>query len=316
MKLKQKILMDFLANPSQTLSGQQLCEKYAVSRTAVWKAIQSLKQDGYEIEATPHAGYHFIKDIDTLDAARIQYYIPDVPVIVFDSIDSTNNYAKRLLMEKEVQEGTMIVANQQTAGRGRQGHSFYSPADTGLYLSIILRPYALTQNVLKITLAAAVATCEAIEEISSVSCQIKWVNDLFVGHQKVCGILTEATANFETQQIESIIVGIGINCKTMTFPEEITHIAGSLNVDTIDRNHLSALIWQHLMKWIQHLNDKKLMDAYRSRSLLIGKTITYTWQNETRTGIAIDINEDGQLVVQTKDKIQILHSGEVSIQKW
>ena len=102
----------------------------------------------------------------------------------------------------------------------------------------------------------------------------------------------------------------------MTFPEEITHIAGSLNVDTIDRNHLSALIWQHLMKWIQHLNDKKLMDAYRSRSLLIGKTITYTWQNETRTGIAIDINEDGQLVVQTKDQIQILHSGEVSIQKW
>ncbi|MDX8418270.1 biotin--[acetyl-CoA-carboxylase] ligase [Absicoccus intestinalis] len=316
MNLKQKILLELLSNPSQSISGQVLCKKYNVSRTAIWKAIQSLKQDGYAIEAVPHAGYHLIQDIDKLDAARIQFYLPHVPVLVFDSIDSTNNYAKRLLMENDVQEGTLIVANQQTAGRGRQGHSFYSPADTGLYLSIILKPYAFAQKILKVTLAAAVATCEAIEEMTSISCQIKWVNDLFVGQQKVCGILTEATANFETQQIESIIIGIGINCKPMTFPEDITPIAGSLNMDQIDRNHLSALIWTHFMKWVQHLDDQKLIESYRSRSLLIGKTITYRWQNKIHTGTVIDINEDGQLVVQTNDQIQVLRSGEVTIQKW
>lgn len=316
MNLKQKILLELLSKPSQAISGQLLCEKYHVSRTAIWKAIQSLKQDGYDIEATPHAGYQLIQDIDKLDAARIQFYLPHVPVLVFDSIDSTNNYAKRLLMDNDVQEGTMIVANQQTAGRGRQGHSFYSPADTGLYLSIILKPYAFAQEILKITLAAAVATCEAIEEMTLISCQIKWVNDLFVDQQKVCGILTEATANFETQQIESIIVGIGINCKPMTFPQDITHIAGSLNMDQIDRNHLSALIWQHFMKWVDHLDDQELMESYRSRSLLIGKTITYRWQNKIHTGTVLDINEDGHLIVQTNNQMQVLHSGEVTIQKW
>lgn len=317
MKLKEHILTELLKHPQQDLSGQRLCETYGVSRTAVWKAIQSLRKDGYPIESTTHRGYRLTQTINRLDPARISLFLEkSIPLYVLDDVDSTNTYAKKLVLDG-AEDGTLIVANHQSAGKGRQGHVFFSPADTGLYLSIILRPHKNLEALLKITLAAAVASTQAIEKVAKTSCEIKWVNDLFIGKQKIGGILTEATTDFETRQIDSIIIGIGINCHPMTFPSDLSTIAGSLNNEHLDRNELAATIYERFIYWNAHLETKALINEYKSRSLLLGKTIFYTEKGIKKQGYALDINDQGNLVVEKENgENLIMHSGEVSVKDW
>lgn len=316
MTLKDKILREFLQHPEQTLSGQTLSEQYQVSRTAIWKAIQSLKKEGYVIESNPNKGYQLIEDIDQLDSTHLQMYLKDVPLYVFEEIDSTNNFAKKIAIDG-AKNGTLIVANHQSAGRGRQGHSFYSPADTGLYMTILLRPKGSLAELLQITLAAGVATCHAIHEVCGIDCQIKWVNDLFIGKKKICGILTEATTDFESQQIDSILVGIGINCKPSNFPKEIQDIAGSLNQEKINRNQLAASIYKHFMIWKDNLHTDELLKEYKKLSLLLGKQVIYEMNHVKKQGLAYDINKQGNLVIRDEHGKQIIvQSGEVSVKDW
>lgn len=249
-------------------------------------------------------------------------------VMVFDEIDSTNDEAKRLLEQDDVADGTYLIANHQTAGRGRQGHSFYSPADTGLYVSMIrtdpdvLHPVTLS----KLTLAAAVATAEAIEEAVGVSPQIKWVNDLFYRDRKVCGILTESVGWLDDRP-RAVVIGIGINCSTTLFPEDITDTAGALtsgDIDFIDRNRLAVALRSRLLYWTEHLADPDLLKEYRARSFLTEKEVSFTRNRATYRGIVQDIDDQGRLLVQltsallpeSPNQLIALDSGEVQIIKW
>lgn len=246
-------------------------------------------------------------------------------IMVFDDIDSTNDEAKRMLEQETVDDGMYLIANHQTAGRGRQGHSFYSPADTGLYVSMVrtdhdvLHPATLS----KLTLAAAVATAEAIEEAVGVSPKIKWVNDLYYRDRKVCGILTESVGWLDDRP-RAVVIGIGINCSTTLFPEDLMETAGALttgDIDFIDRNRLAVALRSRLLYWTEHLTDPLLLKEYRNRSYLTGKEIMFERDHTRYRGIVKDIDDAGRLLVEltsaiipeSRDQLLALDSGEVTL---
>ena len=316
MTLKEKLLKTFREQGDIPLSGQMLADQFGVSRAAVWKAIQALRAEGYHITASIQGGYQFATENDLLSAEAIRAFSkhPELPVYCFAEIDSTNNYARRLSPERPP-HGTLIVADSQTAGRGRQHHSFYSPAHTGLYLSLILCPEH-SEYLQRLTPAAAVASVQALREQSDLDVRIKWVNDLFVGKKKVGGILTEAITDFESGKIDMIIVGIGINCRTLDFPEELSAIAGSLNAP-IDRSRLAASIRDHLLELAADLEGAPFMQEYRDLSLVIGKEIRYEQDHLPCSAWVKDINENGNLIIETPaHETEILSSGEISIKDW
>ena len=317
MALKDKLLEKFSANINTYFSGEELAEEFSVSRAAVWKAVRSLQNEGFDIDSSQSRGYCFTANNDFLREDLIRSHAPDVeyPVYVFDEIDSTNNYAK-ILCAKGAVHGTLIAANHQTAGRGRRGRSFYSPKNTGLYLSLIIQPRD-SEHIFRITPAAAVAAVEAIAETTGIHTGIKWVNDLFIAERKTAGILTEAITDFETGQIDRIIIGIGINCRDSELPEDIRDTAGSLGADNLSRSVLAAALWKRLLYWCNHLDDPALMEAYRMHSVVLGKEITYTYNNQLMQGKAVSIDDDGHLIIEKPDhSTQVLQSGEVSIRSW
>ena len=255
---------------------------------------------------------------DMLSEEAIRAYCTDLswPMYVFDTIDSTNNYAKSIAASPAA-HGTLIVADHQTDGRGRRGHTFYSPANCGLYLSLIIKPHARVQDMLKVTVAAAVAAVEAIEETSDAHPQIKWVNDLFIGRRKIAGILTEAVSHPDRDEPAAIVIGIGINVTSTDLPEDIENIAGAIDDPNLKRSHLAAVLWQRLLYWTEHLDDPNLMEKYRRYSFLSGHEITYELNNNTYSGTVAAINDEGYLVIQNKDNEEIvLSSGEISVKDW
>lgn len=317
MALKDRLLEKFSSNINTFFSGEELAEEFSVSRAAVWKAVKALQNDGFDIDASQTKGYCFTARNDFLREDMIRSHAPELtyPFFVFDETDSTNSYAK-ILCAKGAGHGTLIAANHQTAGRGRRGRSFYSPKNTGLYLSLIVQP-SDSEHLFRITPAAAVAAVEAIEETSGIHTDIKWVNDLFIGQRKVAGILTEAITDFETGQIDRIIIGIGINCRDSELPEDIRDIAGSLGADSLSRSALAAALWKRLLYWCDHLDDPALMDAYRRDSIVLGKEISYTQNGRAMNGRAVQIDDDGHLVIEKPDhSTEVLQSGEISIRSW
>ena len=239
-----------------------------------------------------------------LDAKAIKELLkfkhPDAQIMVFDSVDSTNTCAKNM---KDISKG-IICARAQTAGRGRHGRSFYSPADTGLYMSIILPITPQQAYEFSLTAAAAVASARAISKLCGIEVQIKWVNDLYINNKKVAGILTEADKT-------RVIVGIGINVCTELFPADLPR-AGSLN-SNLDFSCLAAKVAEEIFDIVCSF-DKSFMDEYRKRSMLLGKQICYTQNNQTKYATAIDIDDNGRLIVRDRRGTEIgLNSGEVSI---
>lgn len=315
---KSDVLSMLESNRHRTVSGQELANSLGVSRTAVWKAVKALEEDGHEIIAVTNRGYRLAEEKELLSAEGIAAYLSMPLTVRYLSVtDSTNAEAKRMIMDG-APHGSVLVAETQTAGRGRFGKSFYSPKNTGLYMSVILRPRGTDiSDAQMITVAAAVVTSQAIERLTGLRPGIKWVNDLFLGGKKICGILTEAVSDFESGQVESIVVGIGINCATADFPEELSDIAGSLGRDGLSRNRLAALIADGLVEVFDHINDKSIIEEYKSRSIMLGKTITYTRQGTEHTADVLDINDRGNLVVRgASGDIDVISSGEVSIKKW
>ncbi|MBR6900515.1 MAG: biotin--[Synergistaceae bacterium] len=238
-------------------------------------------------------------------------------VICLDSVDSTNNYAKNLALNGAA-HGTLITSNEQTAGRGRRGHFFESPAGTGLYMSLILRPSVDISQFQMITIADAVAVCLSIEDLykgSKGQLKIKWVNDIFFHEKKITGILTEAVTNFESGEIESVVTGIGINISTKNFSEQAGITAGSIFSDgefLFSRSELCARIADYVMDFAENLSDKKLINAYRERSLLTGKKITFMKNNEEHSAFVEGIDDTGGLMIINEDGgKEILRSGEV-----
>jgi len=236
----------------------------------------------------------------------------------FEQLDSTNRYLKKLAAEG-AQEGTVIIANRQSAGRGRLGRSFFSPEDKGIYMSILLKPdIELSRSVL-ITSMAAVAVAGAVERISGVEAKIKWVNDIFLNRKKVCGILTEAGINAEKGTLDYAVLGIGVNVGKMEFPAELKEIATSVSNECgidISKEALIDEILLELEEWYPTLADGSFLEESKKRSVLLGKEIRVidgAVQGGFYPARAVDINELGNLIIERNGEMSVLHSGEVSI---
>ena len=294
-----------------------------VTRAAVWKAAESLRKEGHIISASTKKGYMLETHSDILTAEGIKSHLKAGTeiqrVICLGEIDSTNNYAKKLAMSGEP-HGTLIAANRQTAGRGRRGHKFESPAGTGLYMSLILRPNCDAGKFQMITIADAVSVCLAIEDLypdSRGKLGIKWVNDVYFHGRKICGILTEAVTGVESGEIESVITGIGVNVSTKKFSEEILQTAGAIFAGgdiRFGRDELCAKIADYIMTFAGNLDDPEIIRAYRERSILTGREISYMAGRRKCYGCVQDIDDSGGLVVRNDEgEIETLRSGEVSM---
>ncbi len=234
----------------------------------------------------------------------------DIEVFCFDSIDSTNSYAKRV--HSQCDTPTLFAANHQSSGRGRLGRSFYSPADTGLYMSLLLDVADNNDDIICMTTATSVCVVSALKELYDVAPQIKWVNDIYLNNKKLCGILCEAITDEKNQKIEKIIIGIGINLSTQSFPDDIKHTATSLN-KTHSKEQLCAKIADNIIEMSRHLHTRDFIDEYKKHSLVLGCEISYTQNGVTKEATAIDIDRNGGLVIQTQDGTKTLHSGEITV---
>ena len=243
---------------------------------------------------------------EALCEQRIRNHLPDplqaIDIFVFDTIDSTNNYAKKLILDGAA-GFTAVLAEHQSAGRGRRGRSFFSPANTGLYLSLILPPHLCQiEEIQRITMMSAVAVRRAIAALTDSTPSIKWVNDIFINDKKVCGILAEVVSTGNT--VNGVVVGIGINCSTQDFPEELNQIAGSLDQTDISRNLLTAQIISNIATLTNHLHDPAILADYRLHSYTLGKTVSFRRNGADITAIACGINDCGNLIVKEPDGIE------------
>ena len=331
MAVKDSVLEALQKNKDNYLSGEELSGKLGVSRAAVCKAVKVLRSEGYEIDAVTNRGYMMPSDDTAISEAAVRNALPanlrGMDLFVCDVLDSTNLEARRLVLgegDASVRTPAVVICRQQTAGRGRLGRSFFSPRDDGLYLSVVIQPDFDISRSSMVTVAAAAATSEAIDEICRCKSQIKWVNDIYLEGKKVCGILTEATTDFETGQIDSLIIGIGINTSERSFPPELKDIAGSVSEEGLNGHEkalLTAAVIEKVVRYTKNLSG--FMDSYRSRSLVLGKKITVytgTYRKDPtlelggRPAFAAEIDDRGGLVVEYEDgSRETLTSGEVSI---
>lgn len=315
MSLKFKVLNELKENRGCFVSGQYLADKFNVSRGAVWKSIKSIRDEGYKIESVTNKGYRIISENDVISEDEIKYYLKeysnDINIIIYDSVDSTNNMLKRMFIDG-IPNNTLIIADEQTTGKGRFGRSFYSPAKTGLYFSLLIKPELDTSTAVLITGVIAVAICRSIETLTCKHPGIKWINDIYIDNKKIAGILTEASSGFESGKFDYIIIGVGINISTDNFPDELAEIAGSLNSD-ISKNQLIGDILNNFYKIYYSLPDTEFMKEYRKYSILINHEISYNIENVTYSGKVIGIDDFGGLIISNSNGITTLKSGEVTI---
>lgn len=322
MSVKSEVLKLLEGNRHRDLSGQDIAESLGVTRAAVWKAVKSLKEEGYHVEAANNRGYRLREDSDVLSPEGIYPHIReqyrDREIVVYKNIDSTNMEVKRRALEG-AGEGLLVLAEEQSAGRGRRGREFYSPPGTGIYMSVLFRPAPeKSHDVVLITTAASVAVCRAIRRVLGEEPQIKWVNDVYLRGKKICGILTEAVSDFESGRIDTVIVGIGINYQVPEkgFPEELKEIAGSVCTDgnVIPRNRLVAAVANELYALYEGLADKTYLEDYKRWSNVLGKEVRFTSGEDWEYGTAVDIDEEGGLIIKQRDgQMQTLRTGEITL---
>lgn len=319
--MKEKIL-EFLKQQDGFISGQRICDELGVSRTAVWKYMNSLKKEGYEIESVTRKGYRLLQSPDVLTKDAIVSYLPDGVVsgelCCFESIDSTNEEAKRR-GEAGASDGSVYVADNQTSGKGRRGRSWLSPSGDDIFFTILLRPDLPLSCVSMITLVAASAVSEAIDKVTGQNSQIKWPNDIVINRKKVCGILTEM--NMEIDSIAYVVVGIGINVNRMEFREDIADMATSLKKEcghNIERAALlSEILTAFFRDYKQFLEKQDLspfLKYYNQKLVNVGREVKIIKKGEEIIRTAIGINDRGELLVQDDEgRTEHIFSGEVSV---
>lgn len=362
MTTKEKVLKMLVEAKGQVVSGESLAAECGVSRAAIWKAVNTLRQAGNSIEGTTNGGY-VLSDDDVFTADLFQETfssrfpeLSDCHIECFKEIDSTNTYAKRLLAECGNLRGpdgslteagkkyhcSVIIAESQTAGRGRLGRTFISPEKTGIYISVIYAPQGGITNPARLTACAAVAICRAIKNvfgetsITGFEPQIKWINDIFVGGKKVCGVLAEGVANFESGMIESAVVGMGINIKKnkTAFEGELADVVGTLEdavtqtspdapVPSLSRTLVAAEIAGQVLKIFEEDTSspeahKAIIKEYKDASFLLGQELTvYPLIGDEKSSYkatATDIDENAGLIVTLPDGTKrTLSSGEVTL---
>ena len=331
MKVKEQVLLILKSNKEDFVSGEEMATRLFVSRNAIWKAINSLRSDGFTIDAVQNKGYKLISDGDMSDNTgysrlRILQLLKksasDAAITFRRTVTSTNTLL-RAEAEKGAAHKTVLIANEQTEGRGRHGKSFFSPADSGIYLSVLLRPDFNASDAFLITTGAAVAVVRAIKEVCGIDADIKWVNDIMLNGKKICGILTEAVTDFESGCLQYAVVGMGINITRPEggFPAEIADIASSLYSDEVAdidiRCSLAAEILNNFFEIYEHMSQSKLINEYKKHSSLLGKRIKVVIGKEAYPATAVDIDSKARLIVKDDNgETHTLSSAEVSISQY
>lgn len=319
--MKEEILR-LLRSADGYISGQELCNRFGVSRTAVWKAINQLKEAGYEIEAQQNKGYRLMAAPDLMTEAEIKSLMHTdwvaKEVLYFDTIDSTNTKAQELA-EKGYPSGTLVVADKQDSGKGRRGRSWVSPSGTGIFMTLMIKPDINPNNASMLTLVAALAVAKAITSVTGEEAMIKWPNDIVVNSKKVCGILTEMNAQFD--YINHIVVGIGINVHNESFPEEISQMASSLMIEAGGKRFHRAQIIAETMSYFEQYYDtflktqdlSALVREYDELLVNRNKSVRVLDPKEPFDGKAMGITPKGELIVDTWESRKLVSSGEVSV---
>ncbi|MDD6353644.1 MAG: biotin--[acetyl-CoA-carboxylase] ligase [Lachnospiraceae bacterium] len=319
--MKEEILR-LLRSADGYISGQELCNRFGVSRTAVWKAINQLKEAGYEIEAQQNKGYRLMAAPDLMTEAEIKSLMHTEwvakEVLYFDTIDSTNTKAQELA-EKGYPSGTLVVADKQESGKGRRGRSWVSPSGTGIFMTLMIKPDINPNNASMLTLVAALAVAKAITSVTGEEALIKWPNDIVVNSKKVCGILTEMNAQFD--YINHIVVGIGINVHNESFPEEISQMASSLMIEAGGKRFHRAQIIAETMSYFEQYYDtflktqdlSALVREYDELLVNRNKSVRVLDPKEPFDGKAMGITPKGELIVDTWESRKLVSSGEVSV---
>jgi BirA family biotin operon repressor/biotin-[acetyl-CoA-carboxylase] ligase len=319
--MKEEILR-LLRSADGYISGQELCNRFGVSRTAVWKAINQLKEAGYEIEAQQNKGYRLMAAPDLMTEAEIKSLMHTdwvaKEVLYFDTIDSTNTKAQELA-EKGYQSGTLVVADKQESGKGRRGRSWVSPSGTGIFMTLMIKPDINPNNASMLTLVAALAVAKAITSVTGEEALIKWPNDIVINGKKVCGILTEMNAQFD--YINHIVVGIGINVHNESFPEEISQMASSLMIEAGGKRFHRAQIIAETMSYFEQYYDtflktqdlSALVREYDELLVNRNKSVRVLDPKEPFDGKAMGITPKGELIVDTWESRKLVSSGEVSV---
>lgn len=319
--MKSKIL-EILRKKDTYVSGQELSERFGVSRTAVWKAIHQLEEEGYRIEAVPRKGYHMVEIPDVVSKEEILSLLDTKwagkNLICVESVDSTNNLAKQLA-EQGAPEGTLVVADEQTGGKGRRGRSWCTPKGSAIAMTIVLRPDIRPELASMVTLVMGLSVAKAIESLYPVSVGIKWPNDVVVNGKKICGILTEMSA--EMTGIHYLVIGTGINTNVEEFPEELQEVATSLIKELGEKVNRAELIAACLKyfedyyeKYVAAGNLAPLKEDYEALLLNRNNKVRVLEPGHEYTGRSLGINEEGELLVEKEDgTVTAVYAGEVSV---
>ena len=318
--MREKVIKAILDSGENFMSGEQLSKKLGISRTAVWKHINALREEGYNIESVNKKGYRLAeKPDDILSSENIAYNLPTEfigkKVIHLDTVGSTNDYAKEI--GNKVSGGTLIISEQQTKGKGRLGRVWKSKSGDGIWMSLIINQKIEPNKTPFLTMVAGASVVMALSNLD-VEASIKWPNDIIVHNKKICGILTELSA--EMERVNYVVIGIGINIKTIDFPDEIKEKATSLykegyKLSRVDIVRQFCIEFEKLYKgYILDGNKQDTLELCRKYSAIIGKQVYVIKNNKRELVKCIDINENGNLIVKEKNgEIQEIMSGEVSI---
>jgi len=318
--VKEELLKLLEESRGEILSGNDLKDTLGVSRNAVWKAIQLLKEEGHHIDSVKNKGYTLLKESDVLSVGGLMQALgaqPSYHVEVLEEVPSTSTYLKESDSKKN---NALVFAKKQTKGRGRLGRSFFSEDLGGLYFSLLKKEDLARYSPSYATIACALSVRDALSEISGLPLSIKWVNDIYYEGKKLAGILTEGTLEMETGTLSSLILGIGINVNTNGFPQELEDIATSLFMETgrtYVRQDVAKNVLSHLEKnlLLTKENPVELLSAYKKHLLYLGEEITFLYNTQPRTGILTDLTPEGHLLVESEGSLITLHSGEISIRK-
>lgn len=311
MKTYEKIYQ-VLAQTDDFVTGEVLGKELSISRTAVWKAIQTLEGKGLVIESVKNRGYRLLSG---------DLFLPDEIEkatglkIFFNEKSSSTQLDAKAGIEKGDPSPALYLAPSQKAARGRFSRQFFAPEAGGIYMSLHLHPELPFKQLPSYTLMAATSVVKAISRLTGIETDIKWVNDIYLDGKKVTGILTEAVSSIETGLITDVIIGMGINFHVTDFPEELQSKAASIFSEkpTITRNQLISEIWNIFF----NIPKEDLIKVYKEKSLVLDRQVTFVENDITYKGIATDISDTGQLIVQLEDdQEKVLNSGEISLSSW
>ena len=330
MSVKEQVLLLLEENKGEAISGEDIASKLSCTRASVWKAVNALKKDGYHVEAVNNKGYTLKISPDVLSKVYIQEKVStagiEIEIETHKSVDSTNNYLKQLA-DKGERRQFVCISEEQTAGKGRRGRSFFSPKNTGIYISFLLFPKVDISEASMYTTIAATASAKAIEKVSGLKADIKWVNDIYMRGKKVTGILTEASTSIEDGSLDYVIVGIGINLYEPSggFPDEIKDVAGAVftgknQIENLRNNIAAELIIQFMNYVKDGLSGANFLKEYEKRLFVIGKDVRLLTPDHEKisdddvTVHVLGINEKCHLHVRFEDgHEEYLSGGEISV---